>query len=1138
MPSSRQNKKIFATALLILAVGLLVFRLTPYIKEWAKRPAEDTTENQIRGMLAQGGAARPPSLSSPREEQERSLFMDVAAPRHADVVVLPFSPTQAVSLDRTARSLMTYRLANAIRSRTNLSVADPGVVMRALGVQRRNYEPERAKKLAKKLGAKWVISTEIARPVAAIPEDTPLVYSLSVRCAPVDELDSTQLIVLRNIEFSDELPPEEAFRAVLDRLLEQLPIGPLKPKPDLLTAGSLNQAFPEDPFSLVSDSPLSPVEQAIRLQVLASLYQASEVKGALLWERSIVALDTVSSDTSDYRVLRARAYHHLGRRPYALAILGSDTEATDSSARSALRAFIDGNLPALTKFAAETNHPALQLISQIELEYVRSAYKKQDGYEDRRKAILGRWPEYEPLLRLRLSASDWANPEIPYLIAHHLGDLEVPVAWAEDRWTDYVYILMERLRNTEQSKDYDFLPATALEWTFASLWKSAADRLIGEGLGPRVTRFDYFELLQEINREAAFKGVRLICCIQARNQPARAAMKEFKRSFPVDADVASTEVHIAYQLIRQTDAPDWNAPEAEQADRLARDAYLWEGGESMAASAAESLLWRKSHIKYLDEPISRSRRWTDAETNRIAGTPKQVDERWLRRNLRELKYTDTHARLLQNIEGNLDLLGRAAEFASIFEQNGNRFDGSRTRVDLLAESANRRGDIVLEERLRHEALQANPDDWNAYWRLGWIYLERHNLQQVQETLLAYPKFRTKKQHPVELGNKASDAASMLLRAGETEMARPLLELCAKLRTGSGAQMQCDETLAVMSGDYAAATDHARRNLERYPSSDNALSFIRYLFMRGHAEEAWEAYDQWSMRFFDDEIQNAAAFGDRVLGRSDEEIIDAAAHWKHRPDDVGREDWLRDERLFVALFPDRDASEQTLSIFRSAVKGHAARLYVDLAKGYLAFQRREYKAALESWRAVDQHLTDDSFKQSKAKNFLLPYLAVAYAMTGDPGDGKRRLQAYASRFPGSDEAHTLKAVNLALDNQTEEAIAAFWKAFINAANDDNWRPLEGRLVILEVLEVLNEYKQGERYGDLIADLAQRQARTQPRAYAFGFEAKYSKSEAERVPALAHALYLDRRSLRLKHIPIGERQKAMAWWHKEQPYLASE
>src|SRR5262249_15925057 len=158
------------------------------------------------------------------------------------------------------------------------------------------------------------------------------------------------------------------------------------------------------------------------------------------------------------------------------------------------------------------------------------------------------------------------------------------------------------------------------------------------------------------------------------------------------------------------------------------------------------------------------------------------------------------------------------------------------------------------------------------------------------------------------GNKASDAASMLLRAGETEMARPLLELCAKLRTGSGAQMRCDETLAVMSGDYATATDHARQNLERYPSSHTALSFIRYLFMRGHAEEAWEAYDQWSMQFFDDEIQNAAAFGDRVLGRSDEEIIEAAAQWKHRPDDAGREDWLRDERLFVALFPDRDATE--------------------------------------------------------------------------------------------------------------------------------------------------------------------------------------------------------------------------------------
>jgi len=71
-----------------------------------------------------------------------------------------------------------------------------------------------------------------------------------------------------------------------------------------------------------------------------------------------------------------------------------------------------------------------------------------------------------------------------------------------------------------------------------------------------------------------------------------------------------------------------------------------------------------------------------------------------------------------------------------------------------------------------------------------------------------------------------------------------------------------------------------------------------------------------------------------------------------------------------------------------------------------------------------------------------------------------------------------------------------------------------------------------------DLAKRQTRIEPRGYAFAFQAKYSTSESERVPALAYALYLDRRSLRLKHIPDGEKKKALAWWDKEQPYQSSE
>jgi len=730
-------------------------------------------------------------------------------------------------------------------------------------------------------------------------------------------------------------------------------------------------------------------------------------------------------------------------------------------------------------------------------------------------------------VRLRLSWEEWSNPEIPFLIARHLEGLHVPCPWSANPWSYYANTLAERLTDVVEPVDYDLLPAKAIEQTFDSLWQSRGAQLIGDGLGPKLVAFDYFELLQDINRAAAFKGVHVICCRQARAKPGQTAMKRLERIVPMDAEMANTDAGILFQLVRQMDKPDWDSPEAEQGERLARDAYLWEGGETEEASDAEVLMWRKARIKYLDEPVSKQRRWTEEETMGIAGGAQPAQERWLRRNLRSLTFTDVHARLLSHIEQNLIALGRSSEFDSIVQHNAHRFDGSRTRVDVLAGFAHRRGDTALEEKLRTEAVQANVDDWNGYWNLGWMYAERGDLPAAQKILFAYPKFHAGADNPVELGNEASQGAGVLLRAGEPELAKPLLELCANLDTGSAAQMHCEERLAVMAGDYAAATSHAQHSLERYPTYSTAVPYIRYLFLTGRNDEAWKAFDRWSARMFDDQIQDAAVYGDRVLGRSDQEIVDAAQRWSVREDYPGRLAWHRDERMFMALFPDRDASEQTVALFQSSAKGPVARLYVGLARGYLAFQRRDYKAALEAWRDVDQHLTGDSFQRGEAKNFLVPYSAVAYALAGDSDGGRKRLEVYAARFPRTTETFMLNAVTAALKSQPEQAKRAVWTAFLHAGGGA-WQPLEDRLAILEVLEALFDHTHDEHYRDLILELAQRQERIEERGYAYAFEAKYARSKADQVRALAYALYLDRSSLRIRSFSEIQKREALAWW----------
>lgn len=59
----------------------------------------------------------------------------------------------------------------------------------------------------------------------------------------------------------------------------------------------------------------------------------------------------------------------------------------------------------------------------------------------------------------------------------------------------------------------------------------------------------------------------------------------------------------------------------------------------------------------------------------------------------------------------------------------------------------------------------------------------------------------------------------------------------------------------------------------------------------------------------------------------------------------------------------------------------------------------------------------------------------------------------------------------------------------------------------------------------------------RGYAFAFEAKYAKAKEDRVRALAYALYLDSRSLRIRQFGEQQRREALAWWADEHPFAHS-
>ena len=56
-----------------------------------------------------------------------------------------------------------------------------------------------------------------------------------------------------------------------------------------------------------------------------------------------------------------------------------------------------------------------------------------------------------------------------------------------------------------------------------------------------------------------------------------------------------------------------------------------------------------------------------------------------------------------------------------------------------------------------------------------------------------------------------------------------------------------------------------------------------------------------------------------------------------------------------------------------------------------------------------------------------------------------------------------------------------------------------------------------------------------AWSYAVEAKYTDSESDRLRALGITLYLDKRSERISRISDNEKQRALAWLKKNNPFI---
>ena len=1045
-------------------------------------------------------------------ERERSLFRQVLATHRFDLVVLPVEAVEP-SFDRIARSLMMRSLAERAEERTGLRMPDPTLLARAIGARSRSFDLDQALRLAQMLGADRAVTSSVKRKGATFEFRA----TLWQRESPGAAWREAASAALEGLPFHDRLPPSVSLRRSLDALLDELRLGearaatrevatPLKPQP----IGDLAR--------LAAAEGGGALENALRLQVLAALHEREGLEAELLWERSLLALWRVDDAAELVRVLEARAWLHLSRRPYALERLGVPA----SPAGRALAAALNGDLPALEAAAAAIEERDLRLLSEIELADVYDAFGAHKLLLARRKLVLEpAWTE-PAMLALRLSAPDWFRSELHAHVAKALADI-APVHMS---WTDTAAAWLPWLYWRGESFDSNNLwLARAVESSLAPLWFGQALDWAGRRAADRPAPWDYYDLLFAANRSALLKTV--YATLHFQGMPERAAAM-------IDSLGALYQGYprLMYYQAWALDRMGRNALAGPQqrlfskSSALAVSAYQWEGGESPLAQSVEYYIYERPYRKYLDEPPRRYRVEVPAERlqfERTAYAPQEMQRR-IAEARRRLEYSDRHVEPLRELARWLRRAGQPQEAVAAIEANRHRFIGTRERAELLAEvheSGPEKG------RANQELLAIDPGSWDARWRLARGYMEGGKALEAQRTLLRFPGFTDHSGHNVVgLSNWAFEAGEYLYRRGEPELARALFTQSTDLRTGSARELHSREILAALENDLESALRHARNQLERYNDGPASMRVVLYQHLLGRSDAAWAEFTGFASRF--DHSPWAAAFvGHRMQGMEGRALEAWLARQKERDTTSDYlSNALRERHAFMLAFTDRKPGDEALEhVRRVARANNNSPFYPQLAEGYIALRKGDFPTALARFSGPHRDLYNISVNRREGLSEWLPHMVLAQLGSANAQAADALLAEHHTNI-GSDYDYLIaRALLESRAGRHDAAVASLRLAFLRLPPPSTRSFLPG-YTLLEMAELMHAENGHELYRALIEDVARRLQVEVPYPWAAAFEAKHARDPDARRLALAAASILDPGSERIAHFTAAERQAARA------------
>ena len=718
-----------------IAAGLLLASSHSYAQTAANRVA-----------LAAYDRAQAPE--SPWIANERAWAREVLATTRADVLVAPMQVEQR-AFDVVERNLIARSLAAGLTKTHGLTVADMTLVERALGSSARKFRDEDVFAVAAQVGARTVVLGHIGHDGAGT-------FDLRIETVqleggkPVNGGRRTAA-ELTDVPFGDTALPYAALLAKRTELLAAIAQGAAR-----------TQSAQQPPAAA---SGLTQRAQGLRLanllQFVGTLHPIGIEDRARerLFERSLVALEGLEDEPS-VRLLKARAWASLYRRPAALAAL---QEPTTPEAK-AFAAYLDGNVERLAPLIATIGDEQKRMLASLDLERLKGAYQLAVDL-DAMQRLAASTPPLQWWIRQAVAE---ANPFVAR--SNALVKLGLDGMFPDPRFKRDLGPKGDALPEP-QIAELALDHVKALRAANTSWW------LTGD-----VGNADYVDLAEQMLIANTIVSARQLWGTGRRFADAQELTSSVANLF-----YGHPEFTLMHGLATISDQ---SGPRVEQGARIVagggdiRLGTLWTQGQNLTMQRLTAL--NMVYFADLDKlgPRERAELFFDDDWPSRPGWEWSTTGRTT--NLAQcLAYTIENAGCLFALYTEIGSEDMEAAHKMVVA-NDHRFAG---HPQLGVFRADVRDTFNEPAPAAAAALESHSLDWQVYREAGIALVKQGQAREALEAFAKYPGFHgSGSGNAVDLSNYAYDAGSVLFWGGYYEEARPLFQIASSLDTGSAASI--------------------------------------------------------------------------------------------------------------------------------------------------------------------------------------------------------------------------------------------------------------------------------------------------------------------------------------------------------------